>query len=136
MEHLVPLFLGELFQISTHHRVAFGPLEGGHAVQIVQALGPVRLVLLHTVGLARAAYTAALTGHNLYQVKIGIARLNFFQQLLGIGQTVDDSQVDIPVTRIDLLSRRGEYFSSRSTFLDLSGRQKRTTASATPPVVP
>ena len=81
MQQLMALLLAQLLQNIQHRRVALCTLEGGRPVHLVQTVGTALLPGEQGVGLARAAHTAALTGHDLDQVVVRPALVDLLQQL-------------------------------------------------------
>ena len=75
--------------------VLLRPLEHGGGVRLVQTRAPALLCRRQAIGLTGAAYAAALAGHDLHQVVKALSGLHVGDQLLGVGQAVDDGQVQL-----------------------------------------
>lgn len=84
-----------LVQQAGDNGVLLRPLEHGGGVRLVQTRAAALLRRRQAIGLARAAYAAALAGHDLYQVIKPLSGLHIGDQLLGVGQAVDDGDVQL-----------------------------------------
>ena len=97
MQQFVGPLLADFLHQSRDNEVPLGALDEGRPVRFIQALGPLLLHGEQSVGLARAAHAAGLAGHDLHQIVISRALLNIPEQLLGVHQAMDHSDLQHPV---------------------------------------